>query len=145
VIFRYTNVYGRRQNPHGEAGVIAIFALKMLNGEPAYITGDGSITRDYVYIDDVVRANEFALDSKVHGIFNIATGIETDLNTIFDKLAKFTSYNLPRAYTAPKLGEQKRSVCTAEKFHKLTGWQPQTMLDEGLPKTVDFYKTYEIQ
>ncbi|HPD34129.1 MAG TPA: NAD-dependent epimerase/dehydratase family protein, partial [Candidatus Kapabacteria bacterium] len=81
VIFRYTNVYGRRQNPLGEAGVVAIFALKMLNNQPTFITGDGSITRDYVYIDDVVWANELALNDNVHGIFNIATGIETDLNT----------------------------------------------------------------
>lgn len=145
VIFRYTNVYGRRQNPHGEAGVVAIFALKMLNNQPAYITGDGSITRDYVYIDDVVRANEFALNDNVHGIFNIATGIETDLNTMFDKLANLTNYNLPREYMPSKLGEQKRSVCTAEKFHKLTGWQPQTMLNEGLAKTLEFYKTYDIE
>ena len=145
VIFRYTNVYGRRQNPHGEAGVVAIFALKMLNNEPAYITGDGSITRDYVYIDDIVKANELALNDNVHGIFNIATGIETDLNAIFDKLAKFTNYKLPREYMESKPGEQKRSVCTAEKFHKLTGWQPQTMLDEGLPKTVEFYRTYDIE
>ncbi|HOV92498.1 MAG TPA: NAD-dependent epimerase/dehydratase family protein [Candidatus Kapabacteria bacterium] len=144
VIFRYTNVYGRRQNPLGEAGVIAIFALKMLNNQPVFITGDGSITRDYVYIDDVTWANELALNDNVHGIFNIATGIETDLNTIFDKLATLTNYKQPKVYTAPKLGEQKRSVCTAEKFHKLTGWHPRTMLDEGLPKTVEFYKSYNI-
>jgi len=144
VIFRYTNVYGRRQNPLGEAGVIAIFALKMLNNQPVFITGDGSITRDYVYIDDVTWANELALNDNVHGIFNIATGIETDLNTIFDKLATLTNYKQPKVYTAPKLGEQKSSVCTAEKFHKLTGWHPRTMLDEGLPKTVEFYKSYNI-
>ncbi|HAW08835.1 MAG TPA: UDP-glucose 4-epimerase [Bacteroidetes bacterium] len=142
VIFRYTNVYGRRQNPLGEAGVVAIFALKMLNNQPTYITGDGSITRDYVYIDDILSAHELALNDNVKGIFNIATGIETDLNHIFDKLANLTNYKLPKVYTPPKLGEQKRSVCTADKFKNLTGWQPLTMLDEGLPKTVEFYKSY---
>ncbi len=140
-IFRYTNVYGPRQNPFGEAGVIAIFALKMLKNEDTYLTGFGKITRDYVFIEDVVAANVLALSPEITGIFNIATAIETDLDYIYDSLAKLTHYNKEKVYIAEKIGEQKRSVCSSAKFQKLTGWQPKTFLPEGLPKTVEFYKS----
>jgi UDP-glucose 4-epimerase len=140
-IFRYTNVYGPRQNPFGEAGVIAIFALKMLKNEDTYITNYGKITRDYVYIDDVVNANVLALSPEIKGVFNISTGIETDLNSIFDNVAKLTNYTKPKNYTTAKIGEQLRSVCSYTKFEKLTGWKPTVFLEEGLPKTVEFYKS----
>jgi len=139
-IFRYTNVYGPRQNPFGEAGVIAIFALKMLKNEDVYITNYGKNTRDYVYIDDVVSANALALKPGTTGVFNIATGIETDLNYIFDNVAHLTNYNKPKVYTAAKIGEQLRSVCSYGKFEKLTGWKPTVLLPEGLPKAIEFYK-----
>lgn len=139
-ILRYTNVYGRRQNPHGEAGVIAIFFLKMLKNEDTYITGDGSITRDYVYIDDVVEANVFALNPEMNGVFNVATGLETTLLDIFDKLAKLTNYKKPKQFVPFKIGEQMRSVCSYNKINKLTGWYPKTKLDEGLVETLKYYE-----
>ena len=140
-ILRYTNVYGRRQNPKGEAGVIAIFALKMLNEEDTFLTGQGKITRDYVYIDDVVDANVKALDLNLKGVFNIATSVEVDLHYIFDQLAKLTNYTKPKVLADFKLGEQMRSVCTSKKLYEATGWEPKMSLDEGLRETVKYYKT----
>lgn len=138
-VLRYTNVYGRKQNPHGEAGVIAIFFLKMLRNEDTYITGDGSITRDYIYIDDVVEANLLALRPEMNGVFNVSTGIETSLLEIFDKLAKLTNYQKPKQFVPFKIGEQMRSVCSYSKINKLTGWEPKMPLDEGLKITMDYY------
>lgn len=138
-VLRYTNVYGRKQNPHGEAGVIAIFFLKMLRNEDTYITGDGSITRDYVYIDDVVEANVLALNPEMSGVFNVATGIETSLLEIFNKLATLTNYLKSKQFVPFKIGEQIRSVCSYGKIKKLTGWTPKMHLDEGLKITMDYY------
>ncbi|OGU61624.1 MAG: hypothetical protein A2X64_04870 [Ignavibacteria bacterium GWF2_33_9] len=141
IILRYTNVYGRRQNPKGEAGVIAIFALKMLNGEETFLTGQGNITRDYVYIDDVVDANARALDLNLKGVFNIATGVEVDLHYIFDHLANLTNYTQPKVLADYKIGEQMRSVCSSKKITEATGWEPKMPLDKGLIETVKYYKT----
>ncbi len=138
-VLRFTNVYGRKQNPHGEAGVIAIFFLKMLRNEDTYITGDGSITRDYVYIDDVVEANVLALNPEMSGVFNVATGIETSLLEIFNKLATLTNYLKSKQFVPFKIGEQIRSVCSYGKIKKLTGWTPKMHLDEGLKITMDYY------
>ncbi len=138
-VLRYTNVYGRKQNPFGEAGVIAIFFLKMLRNEETYITGDGSITRDYVYIDDVVEANVLALNPEMTGVFNVSTAIETPLLDIFDKLAKLTNYQRPKQFVPFKIGEQMRSVCSYNKIHNLTGWTPKIQLDEGLNLTLEYY------
>jgi UDP-glucose 4-epimerase len=140
-IFRYTNVYGRRQNPHGEAGVIAIFFSKMINDEDTYLTGKGLISRDYVYVDDVVEANVKALELEQTGIFNIATGIEVDLHYIFDKLSSITGYKKPKVLADFKLGEQLRSVCTSKKFSDLTGWSPKINLEQGLAETYKYYKS----
>ena len=139
VVLRYTNVYGRRQNPHGEAGVIAIFFLKMLKNEDTYITGDGSITRDYVYIDDVVEANVYALNPEMTGVFNVATGVETTLLDIFDKLATLTNYQKLKQFVPFKIGEQMRSVCSYNKINRLTGWYPKMKLDDGLVETLKYY------
>lgn len=139
-VLRYTNVYGRKQNPHGEAGVIAIFFLKMLKNEDTYITGDGSITRDYVYIDDVVEANVLAINNKLTGVYNVSTGIETSLLELFDKMAKLTNYSKPKQFVPFKLGEQMRSVCSYAKINKATGWQPRTFLDDGLVETLKYYQ-----
>lgn len=141
-VLRYTNVYGRRQNPHSEAGVIAIFFLKMLKGEPTFLTGNGKITRDYVYIDDVVNANVLALSPDLTGVFNVATGVEVDLNTIFDKLAELTNYKLPKVLADYKIGEQLRSVCSSRKFNLATGWEPKIDLEKGLAETLKYYKKF---
>jgi UDP-glucose 4-epimerase len=142
-ILRYTNVYGRRQNPRGEAGVIAIFAHKMLNSEDTFLTGNGLISRDYVYIDDIVDANVRALSSELTGVFNIATGVEVDLNFIFEEMSKLTNYEKPKVLAEFKLGEQIRSVCSSKKFNEATGWIPKMKLIDGLAETIKYYKSIQ--
>ncbi|MEJ5286575.1 MAG: UDP-glucose 4-epimerase [Candidatus Kapaibacterium sp.] len=140
VALRYTNVYGPRQNPHGEAGVVAIFASKMLKGEQPIINGDGTATRDYVFVGDVVRANVLALDEKVSGAFNISTCVETDVNTIFHMLKKILRSDVKEVHGPPKAGELQRSCLSYDKFNKLTGWKPEISLEKGLEITVDFFR-----
>lgn len=136
---RYGNVFGPRQNPHGEAGVVAIFFTKFLDGQQPVINGDGAITRDYIYIDDVGSANMLALEDKVTGIFNVTTGIETDVNGIFDKIKQLTGSPLERFHGPAKAGEQRRSVCSFDKFKSRHGWQPEVNFDEGIRKTLEYY------
>jgi UDP-glucose 4-epimerase len=136
VSLRYANVYGPRQNPHGEAGVVAIFTSKLLKGEIPTINGDGLQTRDYVFVADVVKANVFALEDKVVGIFNIGTGIETNVVQLYQALSKILGNDRPPQHAAAKAGEQRRSLITSEKMAKQTGWRPATPLDEGLGRTL---------
>jgi UDP-glucose 4-epimerase len=142
VAFRYTNVYGPRQSPHGEAGVVAIFAEKLLNGELAIINGDGKQTRDYVFVGDVVRAHLLALNRlKGSDIFNISTGKETDVNEIFEALSTLTTNGKAKAQHGPaKAGEQQRSMCSYDHAKQILGWEPETSLTEGLRETVEFFK-----
>lgn len=140
VALRYANVYGPRQNPHGEAGVIAIFSKKFLKNEQPVINGDGKNTRDYVFIDDVVEANVLALDEKLSGSFNIGTGVEHDVITIFNALKKISSSKHKPVFGPAKSGEQRRSCLDFRLFQKLTGWTPKTSLEEGLTHTVEFFK-----
>lgn len=139
-ILRYANIYGPRQNSMGEAGVVAIFASRMLAGQQAIINGDGKNTRDYVYIDDVVRANLLAIKDNVSGIYNVATAKEYDVNYIFRKLKEITVSNCEEMHGEPKKGEQRRSVCSFEKFKKHHGWQPEINIDDGLRRTVEFFR-----
>jgi UDP-glucose 4-epimerase len=140
VIFRYTNVYGPRQNPHGEAGVIAIFALKMLRGEQPIINGDGTQTRDYVFVRDVARANVLALANNARGIYNCATNTEHSVNTLFQLLQMKTGANVKRQHAPAQAGEQRRSVCTASKLKNLLGWSNSVTFEQGLSQTVDWFK-----
>lgn len=140
VIFRYTNVYGPRQNPHGEAGVIAIFTEKMLDGEQPVINGDGTQTRDYVYVSDVVQASMLALRDEAFGIFNVATGVETSVNTLFQILRMRTGSKCKQTHIPAKAGEQKRSVCTAKKLEDVLGWHRHYDIERGLAETVDWFK-----
>jgi UDP-glucose 4-epimerase len=144
VILRYANIYGPRQNPHGEAGVIAIFTDKLLKGEQPVINGDGKQTRDYTYVGDVVRMNLFALDYDKSDYFNVGTGIETDVNTLFEKLNKFTEANMAEKHGPAKTGEQLRSVLSWQKANKMFGWKPKVDLNEGLKRTVEFFKNKNI-
>lgn len=141
VAFRYGNVFGPRQNPNGEAGVIAIFANKFLKNEQPVINGDGLITRDYIYISDVVEANKIALQQNVSGIFNITTGIETNVNHIFNVLKEKTKSDLPEFHGEAKKGEQRRSVCSYEKFNNFHNWSPKISFEEGIDKTVEYFKS----
>lgn len=140
VSLRYANVYGPRQNPHGEAGVVAIFITKLMKGETPVIFGDGLQTRDYVFVGDVVRANLLALDKGRKGIYNIGTGIETDVVRLYEKLAAALGVTKAAAHAEAKAGEQKRSVISAKKIERDWGWKPQVPLDEGLKSTVAFFQ-----
>ncbi len=142
VILRYANVYGPRQNPKGEAGVIAIFTSRMLTGGQPVINGDGLQTRDYVFVGDVVDANLKALDFTSDDYFNIGTGIETNVNELFHQLNHLTSANVKEIHAPAQPGEQLRSVLNIEKAKKLLKWSPQIALTEGLAQTVDFFKQY---
>jgi UDP-glucose 4-epimerase len=140
VALRYANVYGPRQNPYGEAGVVAIFSKKMLNGEKVVIFGDGKQTRDFVFVEDVVRANLIVLENRPVGCYNISTGIETNINDIFREIANLTEYELPPQYEPPRKGEQRRSVLDYSKAKKVFGWKPEINLKSGLEKTVEYFK-----
>ncbi len=141
VILRYANIYGPRQSPHGEAGVVAIFTSKMLKGEQPIINGDGKQTRDYVFVGDVVKANLLALQYNGSNIFNIGTGIETDVNQLFHHLKNHTGSNCSEDHIPAKAGEQMRSVISSKKIHDELGWTPTVTIEEGLKRTVEFFKS----
>jgi UDP-glucose 4-epimerase len=140
VALRYANVYGPRQDPHGEAGVVAIFCGRMLEDKPVTIYGDGEQTRDYVYVADVVRANLAAVESSVSGAFNIGTGIETSVNQLFRTLANAAGNSLPARYGAARPGEQLRSVISPARAAKELNWRPEVSLETGLEKTYRFFR-----
>lgn len=139
-ILRYANVYGPRQNPHGEAGVVAIFTTRMLKGEQPIINGDGLQTRDYTYVGDVVKANELALTGGDNRIYNVGTGVETDVNTLFRLLRELTGANIKEVHGEAKPGEQRRSVLDNSRIRKELGWEPSVTLEEGLRRTVAFFR-----
>ncbi len=141
---RYANIYGPRQNPGGEAGVIAIFTTKMLKHESAYVNGDGMQTRDYTFVGDVVKANVLALEGSGSDSFNIGTGIETNVNQLFDRLTVLTGTAIKRQHKDGKKGEQLRSVLDASKATRVLGWRPGVSLDDGLSRTVEFFKNGRI-
>jgi UDP-glucose 4-epimerase len=140
VILRYANVYGPRQNPHGEAGVVAIFCNKLLKGEQPTINGDGKQTRDYVFVGDVVLANVLALKHNGTNIFNVGTGIETDVNMLFCALRDHLNPSCPEQHAPAKAGEQMRSVISAEKIQRALGWKPTVLLQDGLKQTAEYFK-----
>jgi len=139
-VFRYTNVYGPRQNPHGEAGVVAIFCDKLLRGDAALINGDGEQTRDYVYIDDVTRANVLALDMSGSDSYNVSTNVETSVNSIFRILNRELGNPAKELHGPAKGGEQLRSVCSFDKIQAHTGWLPSVDIEEGLRRTLEWFK-----
>lgn len=140
VVLRYANVFGPRQNPHGEAGVVAIFTSKLLKGEEPVINGDGKQTRDYTFVGDVVNANVLALEYNKPDIFNIGTGRETDVNVLFRKLRDAVGSKAEEKHGPAKAGEQMRSVIDYSKARKILGWEPKVGLDEGINLTVKFFK-----
>jgi UDP-glucose 4-epimerase len=140
VILRYANVYGPRQNPHGEAGVVAIFASKLIRGEQPLINGDGKQTRDYTFVGDVVKANVAALSVKGSNTFNVGTGVEHDVNFLFENLRMHLNQSCPENHAPAKLGEQMRSVISYAKIQKELGWSPSVSLKEGLKITAEYFK-----
>jgi UDP-glucose 4-epimerase len=141
VCLRYANVYGPRQNPEGEAGVVAIFTTRMLRGESPVINGDGKQTRDYVYVGDVVQANVRALEAPPgFQVFNVGTGVETDVNHLFHVLRQATGSPCDERHGEAKLGEQRRSVLDTGRIGKVLGWRQEVALEEGLRRTVEFFR-----
>ena len=143
-IFRYANVYGPRQDPHGEAGVVSIFTNAfLLENRQCMIFGDGKQTRDYVFVGDIVRAHLLALEKNTGSeTFNISTGIETDVNQLFFMLSNIlTNGKAKPDYADVRKGEQKRSVCSYTKAEELLGWRPEVSLETGLKKTVEYFQT----
>lgn len=136
---RYANVYGPRQDPHGEAGVVAIFARALLDEKPAIIYGDGEQTRDFVFVDDVVRANLLAADRQVAGAFNIGTGRGTSVNTVYRTLAGLTRSAAAPAYGPPRAGDVRHITLAAAAAQQHLGWTPATSLETGLAATVAWF------
>ena len=140
---RYANVYGPRQNPSGEGGVIAIFCGKMLAGEQPTIFGSGDKSRDYVFVNDIVRANITAAESTETGIFNIGTGIETYDSTIYELIASECGYLKAPKYSPERKGEIKRIRLDNTQAAIHLGWKPQTGIKEGILQTVMYYRTIQ--
>jgi UDP-glucose 4-epimerase len=141
VALRYANVYGPRQDPHGEAGVVAIFCGRILAGQPVTIFGDGTQTRDYTFVGDVVRANLAALDTSSSGSFNIGTGVETSVNDLYAELAKAAGFDKAPVYAPKRAGEQQRSVISAARAARELAWNPAVTLASGLRETLEFFRS----
>lgn len=139
VILRYANVYGPRQDPLGEAGVIAIFTGKILKDEAPVIYGDGNQTRDYIYVEDVVRANILALEGK-EGIYNIGTGKETSVNELVNIFSKILGREIKPEYAPPRIGEVGRIALENSKVIKELGFSPQISIEEGIKRTITWYE-----
>jgi len=140
VVLRFANIYGPRQNSKGEAGVIAIFAEKMLAGVQPIINGPGLQTRDFVFVKDVVNASILALEKNEMGVFNVGTAKETNVNTIFSKLEKLIGSNTKETHGPAASGESERSCLDFSKIKKVLGWEPQYDLDKGLSETVNWFR-----
>lgn len=139
-ILRYANVYGPRQNPLGGAGVVAIYAYKMIKGEPMTMFGDGSQTRDYVFVSDVVNANVSAFEKSVTGVFNIGTGKETSLNDIVLALEKVTGNKADIEHIPANPSEQLNSCLDISKAQSELDWNAQVDLENGITQLTQFFK-----
>jgi UDP-glucose 4-epimerase len=144
-VLRYPNVYGPRQDPHGEAGVVAIFTGQMLAGQQVVINGDGKQERDFVYVGDCARANLMVLKgSSTDGIFNLGYGEGTSVNEIYGELAEITGYSRDVVHGPAKVGETRVIYLDAKKVREEMGWNPTVGLREGLEHTVDYFRQEEI-
>ncbi|HZH16481.1 MAG TPA: NAD-dependent epimerase/dehydratase family protein [Archangium sp.] len=142
VALRYANVYGPRQNPHGEAGVVSIFCQRLLGGRECTIYGEGKQTRDFVYVEDVARANLLAVEKDYSGAINIGTGVETDINRLYTLLAQSAGVGKPALHAPGRPGEQMRSCVDNALARRVLGWQPTVELPEGLRRTVSFFREH---
>jgi len=139
-ILRYANIYGPRQNPFGEAAVVAIFSTKLLKGDQTIINGTGEQTRDYVFVKDVVKANLLTLSDDQSDTYNVGTAIETNVNELYNMLNDITGNGQEEKHGPAAAGEQMRSVITSEKLFEKFNWKPSTKLNGGLKETVEFFK-----
>jgi UDP-glucose 4-epimerase len=147
VALRYANVYGPRQDPHGEAGVVAIFCRRILTGAPITAYGDGMQTRDYVFVGDVARANLLAADALLPPAgrlddrgFNVGTGIETSVLDLAAELQRVAGATVPVTHAPARAGEQRRSSIAYAKSSEVLGWSPQVSLSDGLRATLEFFR-----
>lgn len=140
---RYANVYGPRQEPQGEGGVVAVFTERCLRGIPCAIYGDGRQTRDYVYVGDVARANRLALEGSFVGAVNIGTGRETCLLDLHRTIAKLAGCALPPSFQEGKAGETRRSCVDPRLAAKVLGWRPEVSLEEGLARTASWFRSLQ--
>lgn len=138
-ILRYPNVYGPRQDPHGEAGVVAIFADRMLREQQPVINGSGEQERDFVYVSDVARSNLLALERGDGGTFNLGTGVGTTVNEVFARLKAIIGYEGNGVHAAPEPGEVFKICLDASRARRELAWWPQVGLDEGLRRTVEYF------
>lgn len=144
VVLRYPNVYGPRQDPHGEAGVVAIFTGLMLKGDQVVINGDGDQERDFVFVGDCARANLLALTTQnSNTIFNLGEGKPTTVNDVYRELKDITDYPLSAVHGPAKVGETRRIYLEAKKAAQELDWQPSVGLGEGLTATVEYFKDAE--
>jgi UDP-glucose 4-epimerase len=136
------NVYGPRQDPHGEAGVVSVFGSAMISGRPTTIYGDGCATRDYVYVDDVVAAFLCAADAPITttGTFNIGTGVQTTVTELHQLIAEVVGVSRPPDHAEARTGEVRASALDPTRAGRVLGWKPDTDLTEGIKHTVDWLR-----
>lgn len=139
-IIRLANIYGPRQDPHGEAGVVAIFSKAILAGRPLTIFGDGNDARDYVYVSDVVEAIVLAANGNRPGPFNVGTGICTSTNRIFEVIAENCEHDSPSVHGEPRPGDIDRIALDSQRAKRELGWAAKVSLEAGLKETVDWFK-----
>lgn len=140
VALRYTNVYGPKQNPFGDAGIVAIFTEQLLRGDTPIVYGDGFQTRDYVFIEDVVSANVAALREDVCGIFNVSTAREQSVLQVLNSIQLHLGLEVDPDFRAARKAEQRRSCCSFEVFEAATGWRPKVEFDAGIETTVNYFR-----
>ena len=141
VVLRYSNVYGPRQNLKGEAGVVALQCARLLQGTSPIVYGDGTQTRDFVYVEDVARANLVALKPEVRGVFNVGSGRETTVNELTGLLSRLSGRTVDTRYEPPREGDLSRSYLNPEKIAAL-GWKPECTLETGLRRTLEYFKQH---
>lgn len=143
VALRYSNVYGPRQDPHGEAGVVAIFSQQLLDGKTPTIFGDGELTRDYIFVGDVAAANLVALDHDFRGhpfpVFNVSTGTPTSTNRIFELVRAGLDSPVEAVHGPDRPGDVRHSLLDSTRFRELTGWSHRVDVEEGLAETAEFF------
>lgn len=143
-VLRYPNVYGPRQNPHGEAGVNAIFIGLMLKRKRPRIFGDGDAVRDYLFVDDVVEANVLALSKGSGEMLNIGTGVGTSVKDIVRGLQAIIGFDEGAIHEAARAGEIQRIYLDASRAARVLGWKPQVTFEEGLRRTVEWSRANEL-
>ena len=141
VVLRYANVYGPRQEPKGEAGIVAILAEKLLTGQTARIFDDGEQTRDYVHVRDVVALNRAVMERWIPGAYNVGTGVETTVNQLYRKVSEALGVDVPPQHVPPLLAEMRRNCLDASRAGSVLGVRPRLSVDEGLALTLPWYRT----